>query len=66
MCPLDRSGAVVVIWAATAVTALGGVLLGRLEGWLAILVPVQTVLVLLMIALLEHASRRLVSQDQSS
>ena len=63
---LSPRGAVVVIWAATAVTALGGVLLGRLEGWLAILVPVQTVLVLLMIALLEHASRRLVSQDQSS
>jgi UDP-GlcNAc:undecaprenyl-phosphate GlcNAc-1-phosphate transferase len=55
---LSQRGAVVVIWAATAVTGIGGVALGSLEAWQAILVGVQTGLVLLMIALLEHASRR--------
>lgn len=55
---LSTRGAVVVIWAATAVTGVGGVALGRLMGWQAILVGAQTLLVLLMIALLEHASRR--------
>ena len=39
------------------VTGIGGVALGSLEGWQAILVGVQVGLVLLMIALLEHASR---------
>jgi len=58
---LSPRGAVVVIWAATAVTGIGGVALGRLEAWQAILVGVQTGLVLLMIALLEHASRRAAS-----
>jgi hypothetical protein len=47
-----------VIWAATAVTGIGGVALGSLDAWQAILVGVQTGLVLLVIALLEHASRR--------
>ena len=55
---LSARGAVVVIWAATAVTGIGGIALGRLEAWPAILVGVQTLLVLVMIALLEHASRR--------
>ena len=55
---LSPRGAVVVIWAATAVTGIGGVSMGRLQGWQAVLVGVQTGLVLLVIALLEHASRR--------
>jgi UDP-GlcNAc:undecaprenyl-phosphate GlcNAc-1-phosphate transferase len=55
---LSPRGAVIVIWAATAVTGIGGVALGSLEAWQAILVGVQTLLVLLVIALLEHASRR--------
>ena len=54
---LSARGAVVVIWVATGVTGIGGVALGRLEGWQAILVGVQTLLVLVMLALLEHASR---------
>ncbi|MCP3902598.1 MAG: undecaprenyl/decaprenyl-phosphate alpha-N-acetylglucosaminyl 1-phosphate transferase [Planctomycetes bacterium] len=55
---LSPRGAVVVIWGATAVTGIGGISMGRLEPWQAILVGVQTLLVLMVIALLEHASRR--------
>lgn len=54
---LSKRGAVVVIWAATAVTGIGGISLGSLQGWQAALVGVQTLLVLGVIALLEHASR---------
>jgi UDP-GlcNAc:undecaprenyl-phosphate GlcNAc-1-phosphate transferase len=57
---LSPRGAVIVIWALTAVTGIGGISLGRLEGWQAVLVGVQTLLVLLVLALLEHASRRAV------
>ncbi|MHC4217211.1 MAG: MraY family glycosyltransferase [Planctomycetota bacterium] len=63
---LSPRGAVVVIWAATAVTGIGGVALGSLDGWQAILVGVQTGLVLLMIALLEHASRHAAVGDSAS
>ncbi len=62
---LSPRGAVVVIWAATAVTGIGGVSMGRLQGWQAVLVGVQTGLVLLVIALLEHASRRAARDDSS-
>ncbi|UCD74275.1 MAG: undecaprenyl/decaprenyl-phosphate alpha-N-acetylglucosaminyl 1-phosphate transferase [Phycisphaerales bacterium] len=55
---LTKRGAVIVIWGATAVTGIGGISMGRLQPWQAILVGVQTVLVLMVIALLEHASRR--------
>jgi len=55
---LSKRGAVIVIWGATAVTGIGGIALGSLKGWQAILVGVQTLLVLMIIALLEHASRR--------
>jgi UDP-GlcNAc:undecaprenyl-phosphate GlcNAc-1-phosphate transferase len=54
---LTKRGAVIVIWSATAVTGIGGIALARLEAWQAILVGVQTLLVLLMLAILEHASR---------
>ncbi len=63
---LSPRGAVVVIWAATAVTGIGGVALARLVAWQAILVGVQTLLVLLMIALLEHASRRAVAGNRNT
>jgi len=61
---MSTRGAVVVIWAATAVTGIGGVALGSLLGWQAVLVAVQTLLVLAMIALLEHASRRAVGKHE--
>ena len=63
---MSARGAVVVIWAATAVTGVGGVFLGRLEAWQAILVGVQCGLVLVMIALLEHASRRSAARGEGS
>ncbi len=55
---MSSRGAVIVIWSATAVTGIGGVALGSLQAWQAVLVGVQTGLVLVMIALVEHASRR--------
>lgn len=63
---LSRRGAVIVIWGATAVTGIGGISLGSLQAWQALLVGVQTLLVLMIIALLEHASRRMASPDRSS
>lgn len=55
---LSKRGAVIVIWGATAVTGIGGISLGSLRGWQAVLVGGQTLLVLMIIGLLEHASRR--------
>jgi hypothetical protein len=46
---------VIVIWLCTAATGLGGVMLGRLEGWQAALVAGQTIAVLAVLALLERA-----------
>ena len=63
---LSTRGAVVVIWAATAVTGIGGVALGSLQAWQAVLVGVQTVLVLAGLALLEHASRGAVAGKHGS
>ena len=54
---LSERQVLVVIWSATAITAIGGISLGRLEGWQAILVGAQTLLVLMTIALVEHMSR---------
>jgi UDP-GlcNAc:undecaprenyl-phosphate/decaprenyl-phosphate GlcNAc-1-phosphate transferase len=54
---LSQRSAVLVIWAATAVTGIGGISLGRLQPWQAVLVGVQTLLVLGTIALFEHSSR---------
>jgi UDP-GlcNAc:undecaprenyl-phosphate GlcNAc-1-phosphate transferase len=59
---MSPRGAVVVIWAATLVTGIGGVALGRLAAWQAVLVGVQTAAVLLMLALSEHASRHAVDK----
>ena len=59
---LSRRGAVLVIWSATLVTGIGGISLGSLQPWQAILVGVQTLAVLLMLALLEHASRHAVGR----
>jgi UDP-GlcNAc:undecaprenyl-phosphate GlcNAc-1-phosphate transferase len=54
---LSSRAAVLVIWGATAVTGMSGIALGRLAPWQAVLVGVQTLLVLGVIGLLEHASR---------
>jgi UDP-GlcNAc:undecaprenyl-phosphate GlcNAc-1-phosphate transferase len=55
---LSPRGAVVVICCLTAVTGVGGIALGRLAPWQAALVGAQTLLVLAVIAMMEHASRR--------
>ena len=52
-----RRGAVLVIWTIAAVTGISGITLGSLRGWQAILVGVQTILILLVLAGMEYASR---------
>jgi UDP-GlcNAc:undecaprenyl-phosphate GlcNAc-1-phosphate transferase len=52
---LSKRAAVVIIYGCTAVTSISGVSLARLEGWQAVLVGVQTLLVLLVLALYEWA-----------
>jgi UDP-GlcNAc:undecaprenyl-phosphate GlcNAc-1-phosphate transferase len=54
---LSKRAAVLVIWAATAVTGIGGIALGSLRPWQAALVGVQTIAMLMIIGLLEHVSR---------
>ena len=57
---LTRPAAVIVIYACTLATGIGGVMLGRLtEAWQAALVIVQTLAVLLVLALLERATNHL-------
>jgi hypothetical protein len=63
---LSKRGAVVVIWAVTAATGLGGISMGRLHPWQAALVGAQVVLLLMVIALLEHASRRAATRGDES
>ncbi len=53
---LSKRSAVLVIYGCTAVTAIGGVSLPALEAWQAVLVGVQTMLVLGVLALYEWAS----------
>lgn len=60
---LTKRGAVLVIWGATAVTGIGGIALGSLQAWQAILVGVQTLLMLMIIWMLEHASRHAVESN---
>jgi UDP-GlcNAc:undecaprenyl-phosphate GlcNAc-1-phosphate transferase len=54
---LSRRDAVLVIYGLTAITSIGGVALGSLEPWQAVMVGGQTLLVLLILALFE--ARRL-------
>ena len=53
---LSNRHAMLVVWALTGVTGIGGIALARVEPWQAVLIGVQTVLILLTIALLERAS----------
>jgi UDP-GlcNAc:undecaprenyl-phosphate GlcNAc-1-phosphate transferase len=62
---LSRRGAVIVIWGATAITGIGGISLGHLRPWQAALVAVQTILVIVVIAMLEHASRHAAAGEPS-
>lgn len=53
---LSRRAAVLVVWALTAVTSIGGISLLSLEPWQAALVGVQTLLALAVLAVFERAS----------
>ncbi|MEM7755315.1 MAG: MraY family glycosyltransferase [Planctomycetota bacterium] len=53
---LSKRAAVVVMCGLTAVTGIGGVVLGNLEPWQAVLVGVQAILILVVVALLEWKS----------
>lgn len=55
---LSRRDAVLVIYGCTGATAIGGIALASLADWQAILVGVQTLLVLLVIALFEGRAAR--------
>jgi len=57
---LSRRGAVLVIWAVSAVIGIGGITLGHLQPWQAALVGLQTLLMLALLATLEYASRHAV------
>jgi len=46
-----------VNYGCAAITGIGGVTLGAVDGWRAVLVGLQTVLVLLLLGLYEHATR---------
>jgi len=52
---LSRPAAVGVLWMLGAVTGIGGIVLGTLQPWQALLIGAQTVLVLIVIAVLERA-----------
>lgn len=53
---LSRRAAVIVIWLCTLATGLCGVMLSTLAGWQAIIVAMQTVAVLVILAMLERGS----------
>lgn len=55
---LSRRTAVLIIWGCTLVTGIGGVLLSRLEDWQAVLIGVQTIVILAFLAVYERAALR--------
>ncbi len=54
---MSKRGAVIIIWGFTAITGIGGIALGSLAPWQAALVGLQTILILMVLIMLEHASR---------
>lgn len=55
---LSKASAVAVIYGLTAITGISGVALGSLQPWQAVLVGVQTALILLVAALFEYSHAR--------
>ena len=53
---LSRTAAVVVIWAFSLATDIGGIMLGRVPGWAAALVVAQTLAILAALAILERST----------
>lgn len=60
---MSRRSAVLVIWALTAATAIGGVILGSLQPWQALIVGAQTFLILASLAILEFATAPYAADD---
>jgi UDP-GlcNAc:undecaprenyl-phosphate GlcNAc-1-phosphate transferase len=63
---LSERSAVLVIYLATAATGLGGVMLGTLQRWQAILVAIQVLATLATLALLEASGRAAPDPDTSA
>jgi len=57
---LSQKTAVLMIWGCTLITGIGGVLLSSLESWQAILVGVQTIVILFFIAMYEREAMKAV------
>ncbi|MBI1367649.1 MAG: hypothetical protein GC162_03245 [Planctomycetes bacterium] len=55
---LTRPAAVMVVWACTLATGLGGVMIGRVASWQAALIVAQTAAILLVLALLERTGNK--------
>jgi UDP-GlcNAc:undecaprenyl-phosphate GlcNAc-1-phosphate transferase len=55
---LSKRASVVVIWALTAATGVGGIVLGSLAPWQAVMVGAQTGCILFVLGLLEAGARR--------
>lgn len=53
---LSKSAAVFTIWGLTAITGVSGVLLSRAQGWPAVLLGVQVLVILCVVAAFEYAS----------
>ena len=61
----SRRSAVFFIWSIAIITGIAGVSLAHLAPWQAILVGVQVLLILGLLGVLEHASRKATGHDQS-
>lgn len=55
---LSQRRAVLVVWACTLACGLGGVMLGSLQQWQAVLAACQTVAIIVMLAAMDRRSRR--------
>lgn len=55
---LSKRSAVLVIWALSAATGVGGIVLGSVEPWQAVMVGAQTAAILLVLGLLESGARQ--------
>jgi UDP-GlcNAc:undecaprenyl-phosphate GlcNAc-1-phosphate transferase len=55
---LSRRSAVLVIWGLSAATGIGGIVLGSVQPWQAVMIGAQTASILLVLGLLESGARR--------
>jgi UDP-GlcNAc:undecaprenyl-phosphate GlcNAc-1-phosphate transferase len=55
---LSRAAAVYVIWGLTAITGVSGIVLSAAKPWQALLIGIQTIVILVVIGLFEYASTK--------